>query len=94
MTHRRVGAVMTADVVTVTPGTRFKELARVMAEHDVSALPVLDPDARVVGVVCEVDLLRKEEYQEDRATTRAPRWRRAGAAGPSGPGRKAAPRPT
>jgi CBS domain-containing protein len=39
MAHREVGEVMTADVVTVTPGTRFKELARVMAEHDVSALP-------------------------------------------------------
>ena len=76
MAHRKVGAVMTVGVVTVTPDTRFKELARIMAEHDVSALPVLDPDGRPAGVVCEVDLLRKEEYQEDRAAKRAPRWRR------------------
>ncbi|MGE5288635.1 MAG: CBS domain-containing protein [Micromonosporaceae bacterium] len=76
MAHRTVGEVMTSGVITVTARTRFKELARLMAKHDVSSLPVLDEDGRVVGVVCEVDLLRKEEYQEDPAAKRPPRWRR------------------
>lgn len=76
MAHRKVGEVMTAEVVTVSPGTPFKQLAAVMAEHDVSALPVLDPDGHLAGIVCEVDLLRKEEYSEDRAAGRPPRWRR------------------
>jgi CBS domain-containing protein len=76
MAHRKIREVMTADVVTVTLGTRFKELVRVTAEHQISGLPVLDSGGRVVGVISEADLLRKEEYQQDPAATRPPRWRR------------------
>ena len=50
----------------MTEDVSFKELARIMAERDVSALPVLDHQGRVTGVVSETDLLRKEEYQKDR----------------------------
>ena len=85
MTHRKVGDVMTAEVVTVTEDVPFKELAGIMAERGVSALPVLDHQGRVTGVVSETDLLRKEEYQEDPDAKRPPRWRhhdaRARAAG-------------
>lgn len=85
MTHRKVGDVMTTEVVTVTEDVPFKELVEIMAERAVSALPVLDHQSRVTGVVSETDLLRKEEYQEDRQAKRPPRWRhhdaRARAAG-------------
>ncbi len=76
MAHRKVRDVMTTSVVTVGSGTRFKELAGIMARRRISALPVLDSEGRVAGVVSEVDLLRKEEYQQDPAAKRAPRWRR------------------
>jgi CBS domain-containing protein len=76
MAHRSVSEVMTSSVVTVALGTRFKELARLMAQHDVSCLPVLEENGSVAGVVSEVDLLRKEEYQQDPAAKRPPRWRR------------------
>jgi predicted transcriptional regulator len=46
-----------------------------MIERGVSALPVLDHQGRVTGVVSETDLLRKEEYQEDPEAKRPPRWR-------------------
>ena len=85
MTHRKVGDVMTTEVVTVTGDAPFKELAGIMIERGVSALPVLDHQGRVTGVVSETDLLRKEEYQEDPQAKRPPRWRhhdaRARAAG-------------
>jgi CBS-domain-containing membrane protein len=85
MAHRIVRDVMTAEVVTVTEDAPFKELAGLMAERNVTALPVLGTQGRVVGIVAEVDLLRKEEYQDDPSARRLPRRhnraRRAQAAG-------------
>ncbi len=66
MIIRRVASVMTRDVVTVTEGTPFVEIVRLMSLHKVSALPVVDNDKRVVGIVSEADLLRKEEFLEQR----------------------------
>ena len=60
----RVRDVMTQDVVTVDEHAAFKEVARLLTERRVSALPVLDADGRVVGVVSEADLMRKEEFPE------------------------------
>ncbi|WP_431946758.1 CBS domain-containing protein [Actinacidiphila sp. bgisy167] len=60
-----VGDVMTRKVVAVTPGTSFKEIVRTMEQWKVSALPVVGGGTRVVGVVSEADLLRKEEHRED-----------------------------
>jgi len=65
MIIRKVRSVMTADVVTVTEQAPFVELVRLLAVHKVSALPVVDGDGRVVGIVSEADLLRKEEYQDE-----------------------------
>ena len=62
--ERRVRAVMTPEVVTVGEQASFKEIAATMAEHRVSALPVLDDDGRVAGIVSEADLLLKEEFPE------------------------------
>ncbi|MFE6222697.1 CBS domain-containing protein [Streptomyces sp. NPDC057854] len=58
MQHRTVFEVMTHNVVTAAPQTPFKQIARLLAEHDVSAVPVVDPDRRLLGVVSEADLLR------------------------------------
>jgi CBS-domain-containing membrane protein len=62
--ERRVRDVMTQDVVTVDEHASFKEVARLLSERRVSALPVLDGEARVVGIVSEADLLLKEEFPE------------------------------
>ncbi|MET9539354.1 CBS domain-containing protein [Streptomyces sp. NPDC006553] len=58
MQHRTVFEVMTHDVVTAAPETPFKEIARLFADHDVSAVPVVGADRRLLGVVSEADLLR------------------------------------
>lgn len=59
MRHRTVGELMTRDVVSVRPDTPFKELAGLLAERRVTAVPVVDAAGRPVGVVSENDLLRK-----------------------------------
>jgi CBS domain-containing protein len=54
---RTVRDVMTMEVLTAGEDDRVKEVARWLAAGNVSALPVLDRDRRVVGVVSEADLL-------------------------------------
>ncbi|WP_320784583.1 CBS domain-containing protein [Streptomyces sp. CRN 30] len=57
MKHDKIGSVMTTDVVRARHGTPFKEVARLLAEHRVSGLPVVDEDEHVIGVVSETDLM-------------------------------------
>jgi CBS domain-containing protein len=59
-----VSDVMTRDVVTVAPGTGYKEIADLMVHRSVSAVPVVDARRRVLGVVSEADLLAKLEYAD------------------------------
>jgi CBS domain-containing protein len=61
---RRVRDVMTQEVVTVDEHASFKEVATLLTERRVSALPVLDGEGRVVGLVSEADLMLKEEFPE------------------------------
>jgi CBS domain-containing protein len=58
--------VMTHDVVTVGPDTDVSEAAKLLVEHDVSALPVLDRDRRVVGILSEADLMRRQEIDTEK----------------------------
>jgi CBS domain-containing protein len=57
---RRVGDVMATSVVTVDRTTPYKEIARLLAEHRISGLPVLKMGREVAGVVTEADLLAAE----------------------------------
>ncbi|MFJ9843447.1 CBS domain-containing protein [Kitasatospora sp. NPDC101155] len=67
MRHRIVGELMTSAVVHVRPDTGFKEIARLLAEHDIASVPVLDREERPLGLVSEADLLLNEAAQEDPA---------------------------
>nr|WTB31021.1 CBS domain-containing protein [Streptomyces sp. NBC_00830] len=66
MTSRRytVIDVMTKTVVTITPDAEFKEVAAAMEQWKVTAVPVVEDEGRVVGVVSEADLLTKEEFHD------------------------------
>ncbi|MGW7456363.1 CBS domain-containing protein [Streptomyces sp. NPDC054797] len=61
-----VNDVMTKPVTTVTPATDFKEIVAAMERWKVTAVPVIEGEGRVVGVVSEADLLPKEEFHEHR----------------------------
>src|SRR4051812_25641434 len=54
----RARDIMTSPVLTVTPETTIKEAARTLATRGFTALPVLDGDDRLVGIVTEADLVR------------------------------------
>ena len=49
--------VMTREVVTVGPETSAKYAAEIMAEHGFAAVPVVDDDDQLVGIVAEADVL-------------------------------------
>lgn len=61
MKHMKVGGLMTDEVVSAVPAASFREVAKMLAEHDISGVPVLDEDDHVVGVVSESDLLARHE---------------------------------
>ena len=75
---RRVRDVMTTSVVTVDRITPYKEIARLLAEHRVSGLPVLRMGRHVVGVVTEADLLdaQVKTARRLRSTSRRAWWPR------------------
>lgn len=51
---------MTRDVATVGEHASFKHVARVLAMRQISAVPVLDADGSLVGIISEADLLHKQ----------------------------------
>jgi CBS domain-containing protein len=63
MTHRTVRDQMTRDVATVGVSTPYKAVVELLESRRISAVPVLDPDGRVIGVVSEADLLAKVEFE-------------------------------
>jgi CBS domain-containing protein len=67
---------MTQEVVTVNEHASFKDVAMLIAERRVSAVPVIDQEGRVLGIVSEADLLLKEEFPEGSASRRLFQGRR------------------
>jgi len=66
----KVRDVMTPNVVTVTAEMTVPEIANLMIERRISAVPVMDPSERVVGVISEGDLIRRPELGTDRPRSR------------------------
>jgi CBS-domain-containing membrane protein len=67
MTSSLVRDVMTTEVVTAEPSTPFKEIAARLAQHRISAVPVVDAARRVLGIITEADLLLKQEHPDPKA---------------------------
>jgi CBS domain-containing protein len=50
--------IMTRFVVTVAPTASMNEVARSLAQHAISGVPVCEADGRLVGIITEGDLVR------------------------------------
>ena len=55
-----VADVMTRDPVTIGPGASFKACTNLMRIHELSAVPVVNRECKILGIVSEADLLAKE----------------------------------
>jgi len=67
----RAHQIMTKDVITVGPDSSIVDAAKLMLEHHISGLPVLDKSGKLVGIVSEGDFLRRSEIGTQR---RRPSW--------------------
>ncbi|HEX6349144.1 MAG TPA: CBS domain-containing protein [Candidatus Dormibacteraeota bacterium] len=58
--------IMTRPVITADPELPLKEAARLLDEHNISALPVIDAGGELVGIISEADLLELETRPDPR----------------------------
>lgn len=65
-----VADIMSRDVITVKPSASIEHAARLMVDHGVSGLPVVDDAGAVVGIITERDLIVRQKPRE-----RAPWWK-------------------
>jgi CBS domain-containing protein len=62
--------VMTRDLVSVTPDATVLQAARLMLQHHISGLPVVDASGQLVGILSEGDFLRRRETATARRRSR------------------------
>ena len=62
----RVDEIMTRDVVSVQLGATLPEVINLLIKHDIAGVPVVDADGELMGVISEVDILRRlfPDYSE------------------------------
>jgi CBS domain-containing protein len=66
--------VMVRDVVTVHPDTDVADAVKLLSEHDVSALPVVDESGNLIGMLSEADLIHRSEIGTEK---HRPWWQEA-----------------
>ena len=54
-----VSDIMTREVVFVTPNTQVSEVAKMLVDHNISGVPVVD-NGKIVGIVTEEDLIMRD----------------------------------
>ena len=62
----RAKEIMSSPVVTASPSTSLKDVARLMLQHDIGAIPILDEQERLVGIVTEDDILPLQSIEDPR----------------------------
>ncbi len=62
--------VMTEKVISVNPGTSVHDAARLLSEHKITGLPVVDGENRVIGVISTADILAPEGVKKESVLSR------------------------
>jgi CBS domain-containing protein len=55
------GDIMTTKIHSVHPDTEITALAKIFVEHNVNAMPVVDDDGALVGIVTQTDLVEQDK---------------------------------
>jgi acetoin utilization protein AcuB len=58
-----ISRVMSGDPITIDPETELPEIIDLFIDHKIGALPVVDPEGNLVGIVSYVDVLRAVAQQ-------------------------------
>ena len=59
-----VREVASTDLITVDPEKDLDEAVRLMAQHQVRRIPVVEEDGRLVGVVAQADVARQADDRQ------------------------------
>ncbi len=62
--------VMTREVISIDPDSTVLQAARLMLQHHISGLPVIDKEGNLVGVLSEGDFLRRRETKTEKRRSR------------------------
>ena len=62
--------VMTREVISIDPDSTVLQAARLMLQHHISGLPVIDKSGNLVGVLSEGDFLRRRETKTEKRRSR------------------------
>jgi CBS-domain-containing membrane protein len=61
----KAAGVMVSAVISVRPNARVEEVARTLLAHRISAVPVINEEGELLGIVSEGDLMRRAEAGTD-----------------------------
>ena len=56
--HTSIAELMKAEVITATPDTEIRDIARAMFEKRIGAMPIMDGRDRLAGIITGIDILR------------------------------------
>lgn len=55
------GEIMTTHVITLSPDLDIAKAAEILLENRINGAPVIDPDGRLVGILCQSDLIAQQK---------------------------------
>ncbi len=58
--------IMSPNVITVAPSLGVEQIAQLLLSRNISGVPVVDAEDRLIGLVSEGDLLRRREAGTER----------------------------
>ena len=70
----RATDVMSTPVVAAGPRITVQHVARMMINHRVSGIPIIEEDGQLIGIITEGDLLRRVETGTERRRSRWSEW--------------------
>jgi len=70
----RATDVMSTPVVAAGPRITVQQVARMMINHRVSGIPIIEEDGQLIGIITEGDLLRRVEAGTERQRSRRSEW--------------------
>ena len=61
MNEKKAKDIMTTDVIVAKKGDTISKVANILISGKIGSLPVVDDDNRVVGIISETDIIKKEK---------------------------------
>ena len=53
--------IMAREIITISPEAKTLDAARILLERRINGLPVVDADGRLVGILCQSDLVAQQK---------------------------------